>query len=347
MYLLKNIIMNKNVNCTPTFSVIIPIFNVEKFLSKCIESILSQSYPNWELILVNDGSSDKSPQICNTFASKDSRIKVINKSNQGVSKARNSGLDIARGKYICFVDADDIIAPTLFETLLPFTKKEIDCVVYGYDRIHNGKLEEFVLPDKRTTDIESTYLDSFIWELKYYNLFVPLWNKVYKRNIIECHKLRNEKDISINEDLIFNQQFFHYIKTASYINLPLYHYTLFSTNNCLSKRFCDPQILLQVSDVIKQTNFQDSSFTKLALFDKFFYWDFLRLSYLNSFLLPQYSRHDRLKIINIFLSHIRQDSDYKQYLTTLGKVKSFIYQWKSKYLIYLYHITYQTIKKYI
>lgn len=116
--------MNKSVNCTPTFSVIIPIFNVEKFLSKCIESILSQSYPNWELILVNDGSSDKSPQICDTFASKDSRIKVINKSNQGVSKARNSGLDIARGKYICFVDADDIIAPTLFETLLPFTKKK-------------------------------------------------------------------------------------------------------------------------------------------------------------------------------------------------------------------------------
>lgn len=339
--------MSKNINFIPTFSIIIPIFNAEKFLAQCIESILAQSYSNWELILINDGSSDKSSQICDIFAHKDSRIKVIHKLNEGVSKARNSGLDIAHGKYICFVDADDIVDPSLLEVLLPFTKKEIDCLVYGYDRIHNGNLEKFILPDKGTVEIQESYFDLFIWKLKKYNLFVPLWNKAYKRSIIEDYNLRNENDISINEDLIFNQRFFHHIRTSTYINLPLYHYTLFSTENCLSKRICDPQILLHVSEVIQKSDFHNSSCKELASFDKFFYWDFIRLSYLNAFQLPQYNFHDKLKIITIFLSLTKKDPDFKLYIANLGKIKSFIYQWKSKYFIYLYHTIYQAIRKYI
>lgn len=119
-------------------SVIIPVYNAEIFLSKCIESVLFQSYQNWELILINDGSTDNSSQICDFYVLKDNRIKVIHKQNQGVSAARNSGLDVAVGEYICFIDSDDVIDLRLFEIVLPFIDKQIDCIVYGYDRIHKG-----------------------------------------------------------------------------------------------------------------------------------------------------------------------------------------------------------------
>lgn len=336
--------MNENIQSLPTFSIIVPVYNSGTFLEACIESIISQSYSNWELILVNDGSSDNSPRICDSYALIDARIKVFHNNNNGVSVTRNIGLDIACGKYICFIDSDDVIDSFLLEKVLPFTEKQIDCIVYGYDRIHNGKLEQFVLPNRESGNVETKNIESFIWELKYYNLFVPLWNKIYKSSIIEKYNLRNENDITINEDLIFNQRFFHKIKTLSYINIPLYHYTLYSTNNCLSKRICDPETLLHISNIIKETSFQDSDCRKLYLFDKFYYWDFLRLSYINSFLIAKYSRRNRLTLIDLFISKIKHDSDYKEYLISLGRVKRFIYSWKSKYIIYMYHILYNWIK---
>lgn len=334
--------MTKQLQKFPIISIIVPVFNAEKFLIACIESILSQSYSNWELILVNDGSSDNSPRICDTYAIKDSRIKVIHKDNQGVSKARNSGLEIASGEYICFIDSDDAIDLHLFENVLPYIEKQIDCIVYGYDRIHNGKLEKFILPyQKESCIIGANKIENFIWELKFYNLFVPLWNKIYKRSIIEKNNLRNERDITINEDLIFNQRFFHYIITLSYVNIPLYHYTLFSSDNCLSKRICDPYTLLKVSRIISETSFQNSSCKKLSIFDKYYYWDFLRLAYLNAFHLSKYGTKDILSIINIFISYTRKDPDYNEYTKRLGKIKRYIYMFKSKFIIYIYHKLYK------
>ena len=99
-------------------SIIVPIYNVEKYLSKCIESILSQTYKNIEIILVDDGSPDNSPQICDEYAKKDDRIIVIHKANGGVSSARNAGIDIATGKYIGFVDPDDYIENNMYELMV-------------------------------------------------------------------------------------------------------------------------------------------------------------------------------------------------------------------------------------
>lgn len=104
-------------------SVIVPIFNVEKYLDKCIKSIVNQTYKNLEIILVDDGSPDKCPQICDDWAKKDSRIKVIHKKNGGVASARNSGLDAATGAFIGFVDGDDIVDPLFYETLISEAKK--------------------------------------------------------------------------------------------------------------------------------------------------------------------------------------------------------------------------------
>ena len=128
---------------TALVSIIVPIYNVEKYLDRCIESIVKQSYLNLEIILVDDGSPDACPEICDKWANIDSRIKVVHKENGGASSARNAGLDIAKGEYICFVDSDDWIEPTYYSTVIPFMQEynaEIACVGrYDVDSINMEK----------------------------------------------------------------------------------------------------------------------------------------------------------------------------------------------------------------
>ena len=121
-------------------SVIVPIYKSEKYLEKCIESIIGQTYKNIEIILVDDGSEDRCGEICDAYSLKDNRIKVIHKKNGGISDARNAGLDIATGEYIGFVDSDDYIANDMLETLLGLSKQymaDISCVSY-YELIDNS-----------------------------------------------------------------------------------------------------------------------------------------------------------------------------------------------------------------
>ena len=102
----------------PMISVIVPIYNVEKYLARCVDSIVNQTYKNLEIILVDDGSPDRCPQMCDDYAEKDSRIKVIHKKNGGLSDARNAGMAVATGEYISFIDSDDWIETSMFELLL-------------------------------------------------------------------------------------------------------------------------------------------------------------------------------------------------------------------------------------
>lgn len=130
--------MNRNI----LISIIVPVYNTEKYLSACIESILGQTFTNFELILVNDGSKDESGVICDTFSQIDNRIQVIHKSNGGVSSARNSGLEIARGKWITFIDSDDFIKPTFLENLYKpiYEDSKIEFVHGGACNWSNGQV---------------------------------------------------------------------------------------------------------------------------------------------------------------------------------------------------------------
>lgn len=122
----------------PLISVIVPVFNVEKYLCKCIDSILNQTYKNLEIILIDDGSTDKSGTICDTYTKKDSRIKVIHQNNEGLSAARNAGLDIAKGDYISFIDSDDFIDPDMFDVLLcNLEKNKADICACGFKKVYN------------------------------------------------------------------------------------------------------------------------------------------------------------------------------------------------------------------
>ena len=126
----------------PLISVIVPVYKVEQYLDECVQSIRNQTYTNLEIILVDDGSPDRCPEMCDEYARQDSRIKVIHKPNGGLSSARNAGLDIATGEYVGFVDSDDIVKPNMYETLLSAfeDEKTIFAVKCQYIRLKNDNL---------------------------------------------------------------------------------------------------------------------------------------------------------------------------------------------------------------
>lgn len=170
-------------NDLPLLTIIVPIFNVELYLKKCIKSIINQTYKNLEIILVNDGSTDEGAEICNEFSKMDERITVIHKENGGLSEARNFGLDISNGEYIGFVDGDDWIELGMYESLMLYTLKyKSDITECNVNFIYDNYIKKdsfknlVILKDKETIE---NFLDRSI------DIKGNVWSKVYKRNIIE------------------------------------------------------------------------------------------------------------------------------------------------------------------
>lgn len=122
-------------------SIIVPIYNVEQYISKCIESILAQTYRDFELILVDDGSPDMCGTICDEYAKQDSRVHVIHQENKGVSAARNAGISLAKGEYISFIDGDDYVEKDFFERIITQFTDEVDCVCFGYNSVDDDDNE--------------------------------------------------------------------------------------------------------------------------------------------------------------------------------------------------------------
>ena len=163
-----------------TVSVIVPVYNCKDYLPKCIESILNQTYPQIQLILIDDGSSDGSGEICDTFAAKDRRIQVIHQKNQGVSAARNAGLDAAAGEYLLFVDSDDQIAADTIETSLNgFVDDTIDVVVFGVTKIRERESSQQPLPMEVGIYAKEEMLYGILKDYAGFGAGYP-WNKVWR-----------------------------------------------------------------------------------------------------------------------------------------------------------------------
>jgi glycosyltransferase involved in cell wall biosynthesis len=204
----------------PVLSIIIPVYNVQKYLSKCIDSILTQTFRNFELILINDGSDDGSAEICKQYERKDKRIKYINKNNGGVSSARNLGLKLAIGEYIGFVDGDDWIEVDMYEKLIDFIKiKQADIAVGGYIKNYGDKTEMMFCKGTATifdsikgliNMLEQVY---FGWEIV---------DKIYKRDLFK-NIFFNENSY-VCEDLLMMWYLFKKSKIIAYIPLYKYHY---------------------------------------------------------------------------------------------------------------------------
>jgi len=225
----------------PRISIIIPVYNTEQYLAKCIESVINQTYINLEILLVNDGSTDSSLDICNAYASNDSRVVVINKQNGGVSSARNSGLEVATGEYIGFVDSDDFLSPVMYEELLDaIQKNDADIAECGYctldmDYRITGKYEF------KNSIIDGNYQCSYNY-LANINTTNFNWNKLYKRFIF--NDLRYP-DLLYSEDYTINVKAFYKCNRKATISGCYYYYL----KN--EKSACNPPFTEAKLDVIK------------------------------------------------------------------------------------------------
>lgn len=212
-------------------SIIVPIYNVEKYLNKCIESIVNQTYENIEIILIDDGSNDNSGIICDEYAKKDNRIIVVHKENGGVSSARNKGLKIAKGEWISFVDADDWIEQIFCQTLLnKVTQEQADIALCGYNRITDNQIE------KINANNQEVFLNSNEYLVKSLNPqtgFGFCHMKLIKKEVLKSISF-NER-IEVGEDALFNIQLSTYIKKAVFLKQPLYNYRI--NNQSVVKRY--------------------------------------------------------------------------------------------------------------
>lgn len=213
-------------------SFIVPVYNAEKYLKKCVESILNQTFQDFEVIFIDDASTDKSLDILNSYAY-DKRIKIITKANEGVSLARNCGLELARGEYLMFVDADDWIDKNTSEVMVDvIKKKQADVVFWPYIReFENRSLEKKIYDEEEiifnTKEVRDKLYRRFIGlvgnELKKpenADALCTVWGKLYKRSIIEENHIRFQdiREIGTYEDGLFNLYYFRHVHKAVYLN---------------------------------------------------------------------------------------------------------------------------------
>ena len=240
----------------PLISVIVPVYNVEKYLDRCVESIVNQTYTNLEIILVDDGSPDNCPAMCDAWAEKDNRIKVIHKENGGVSSARNTGINAASGDYIAFVDSDDYIDCLMYEKMMNTIQINnsdvvICCInVYGndwhYPNLYCETSEEIMIAFYR------------------YQLYSPI-NKLISARIIKQKNIRFDESLRIAEDLKFNYYLFSEASKVQIISDCLYYYV---ENNESAIKDVDENVVLRwkVLGKILAENCVESTVGKYAYF---------------------------------------------------------------------------------
>lgn len=225
-----------------SLSILMPVYNSEKYIKDTIKLIKNQTFTNWELIIVNDGSTDDSREICEDFSKNDSRIKVIHKENTGVSDTRNVAIKNANGKYIGFVDSDDKIHKNMFETLINNIEKDnTDLIICGFieERIVEEKLVSSVVKKYYPKDkISMENMKIKFMDFANSEMLNPLWNKVYKREIIEKYNVKFDKNFKTGEDFIFNLDYLLNVQDISFCNEGFYYYAKRS-NGSITHQYID------------------------------------------------------------------------------------------------------------
>lgn len=200
-------------------SIIVPVYNVEDYLKACLDSIINQTYKNLEIILIDDGSTDNSGKICDEYAGRDDRIRVIHNANQGVSHSRNCGLDIAKGEYILFIDSDDTVKSNyVFEMIKEVREEDYDLVVSNiidiFDTESRIRIKNI---EKLTGDLKKDF----------YKLRMLLRGpvvKLYKKSIINKYNIRFSENMKVAEDQVFNFEYYSKLQRYKYINFAGYNY---------------------------------------------------------------------------------------------------------------------------
>lgn len=201
----------------PLISIIVPIYNLENYIYRCLQSILGQTYTNFECLLIDDGSTDNSSKICDDFTLKDSRITVVHKKNEGVSIARNTGICVAKGEYICFLDGDDWYEPSLLEeAVYKIMETNSNVIMWGINFYDGDRIYKKVV--NKNDKLEIDQIDFFPeW-------FNAPWTKIIKKTFLEENKISFPENISMAEDMYFSYKCFSKLESIFFINKPLYNY---------------------------------------------------------------------------------------------------------------------------
>lgn len=306
----------------PKLSIIIPVYNVSQFLPACINSVLSQTFTDFELLLINDGSSDNSGAICEGYVRMDNRVKVIHKENGGVSSARNLGLDLATGDYISFIDSDDPVEPQMYEVLINNAEKHnCDISVCRLDVIRtNGShhvidLEESSLLSKEFV-ISNYFTDSAIKEF-----FYGPYNKIFKKSLIDNIRFKNYK---LGEDILF---IFNVLQRAENIYLDTfvgYHY-IHHENSAMRSPFSAKRLdyIYAAQEIVRIS--ENTSRYALESARAWFY------------------RHVLVTLRQIYINGVENQSNIvgfiKKYMPFIKENKKYLHQLESKRFLDYYILT--------
>lgn len=218
----------------PKFSIIVPVYKVEEYLRECVDSILNQEYTDFEVILVDDGSPDNCPQICDEYAAKDSRIRVLHKENSGVSDSRNRGIEMAQGEYLWFVDSDDYIAENAFLTALKYVEQKPDVIKFARASITEKDRSTF---GKDTVDFSGIFSggkkEAVLNRANTNNILPYCWSNMYKTSFIKNNGIKFDPRLSYGEDSVFNFEAFFRAEEIMFAEEYVYVYRV--RNSSVSK----------------------------------------------------------------------------------------------------------------
>lgn len=229
-----------------TLSLVAPVYNVDRYLNECVDSILPQLDDHMELILVDDGSTDRSGEICDSYAKQSSNIKVIHQSNAGVSVARNRGMEIANGKWIGFIDSDDWLAPDFISTFLKNVEEDTDVFFYRHIEVIKGKKVErektgikiHIGEDDFKRLIHAGFNRDLSGNIDYYKVKPATPCKIYSRDVLQKSHANFPVGLKTGEDLIFNLQVYQHASKGMYVNDALYYHRVWE--NSVSQKY-DPK----------------------------------------------------------------------------------------------------------
>ncbi len=218
-------------------SIVVPIYNAEKYIGSCLESIIAQTYNEWEVLLVNDGSRDGSAEICDEYAMRDERIKVFHRENHGVSATRNYGIEHATGKYIMFIDSDDTIEEdTLSDNVVRMDSTGADVLIYGcrYHVLEENRTIDKPLPEDFLGNGQE-FFDKWYVPLLQMESLNPPWNKLIRREVLDKHQLRFNEAFSICEDMAFTVELLEKCNRVTLNKGMYYNYNIKSTGSLVFK----------------------------------------------------------------------------------------------------------------
>lgn len=273
----------------PLVSIIVPVYNAQKGLSRCLESICSQTYQELEIIVLNDGSTDDSLAICEQFRAKDPRLVVVDKENEGVSRTRNAGLALAQGDYIQFADSDDVLDPDYTQNLVQAAlQHSADLVIAPYWMVipsNSSKtghaletLQESlgIEPEAPKTEVHKYgFLPQGVYSREDYArrlmqqpasfYYGVLWNKLYRREIIMAHDIRCDEEFTWSEDMLFNLSYIRYADSFYAIRTPLYYYSR-RRKHSLSASVNPAQVVTTKASLFK---YYKELYVQLGLYDQY------------------------------------------------------------------------------